>query len=54
MFFMCLCKNSETLGDFNFKGTAIKKTDSQKLLRTIIKHKLNFEKHIKTSCQTSR
>ena len=31
-YFMCLGKNSETIGDFYFRGTKIKKTNSQKIL----------------------
>ena len=45
---MCLGKNSETIGDFYFHRTKIKKTNSQKILSVIIDHKLNFKEHIKT------
>ena len=42
---MCLGKDAETIGDFNFQGISIKKTNSQKLLGVIIDHKLKFEEH---------
>ena len=50
---MCLGKNSEAIGNFNFQGTVIKKIDSQKLLGVTIDHKLKFEEHIKNICQTA-
>ena len=50
-YFMCLEKDAETIGDFNFQGISIKKTNSQKLLGVIIDHKLKFEEHISSICQ---
>ena len=50
-YFMCLEKDAETIGDFNFQGILLKKTNSQKLLGVIIDHKLKFEEHISSICQ---
>ena len=50
---MCLGNYSENIGDFYSQGTAIKNTNSQKLLGVITDQKLNFEEHIKTICQTA-
>ena len=47
---MSLGKKSETIGDSNLQGIAIRKTDSQKLLGVIVDQKL-FEEHLRTICQ---